>query len=144
MGEMMQSDLAKIGIKVKLVSYDWPTYLEKARQGAHQLLQIGWTGDNGDPDNFLNVLLGCAAVKSGANYSRWCYKPFDDIVTQAKQVVSQKARADLYQKAQVIFQEQLPWVPLAHAKVYRAMASGVKGYTIHPFGADVFTQVDFE
>lgn len=144
MGEMMQADLAKVGIKVKLVSYDWPTYLEKARLGEHQLLQIGWTGDNGDPDNFLNVLLGCSAVQAGSNYSRWCHKPFDDLVTQAKQVTDQKKRAELYRKAQVIFKDQAPWVPLAHAKVYRAMAKGVKGYRIHPFGADVFTDVDLE
>ena len=63
MGEMMQADLAKVGIKVNLVSYDWPTYLDKSRKGEHSLIQLGWTGDNGDPDNFLHVLLGCQAVK---------------------------------------------------------------------------------
>ncbi|MBY0415407.1 MAG: ABC transporter substrate-binding protein, partial [Bdellovibrionales bacterium] len=81
MGEMMQADLAKIGIKVKLVSYDWPTYLEKSKSGAHQMLQMGWTGDNGDPDNFLNALLGCGAVKSGSNYSKWCFEKFDKLIT---------------------------------------------------------------
>ncbi|EJS90378.1 hypothetical protein AAUPMB_02436, partial [Pasteurella multocida subsp. multocida str. Anand1_buffalo] len=30
---------------------------------------MGWTGDNGDPDNFLNTLLSCAAVESGSNYA---------------------------------------------------------------------------
>ena len=59
---MMQADLAKVGIKVRLVTYDWPTYLAKSKTGAHEMLQLGWTGDNGDPDNFLNVLLGCSAV----------------------------------------------------------------------------------
>ena len=52
MGEMMQQDLAKIGIKAKLITYDWPTYLAKSRKGEHQMIQMGWTGDNGDPDNF--------------------------------------------------------------------------------------------
>src|SRR6185437_7150670 len=27
MGELMQADLAKVGIRVRLVTYDWPTYL---------------------------------------------------------------------------------------------------------------------
>ncbi len=44
---------------------------------------LGWTGDNGDPDNFLDVLLGCEAA-GGANRARWCYKPFDDLLVQAK------------------------------------------------------------
>ena len=57
MGEMMQADL-KDQHQSKLVTYDWPTYLDKSRKGEHALIQLGWSGDNGDPDNFLHVLLG--------------------------------------------------------------------------------------
>lgn len=144
LGEMMQADLAKVGIKIKLMTYDWPTYLDKARKGEHQMVQIGWTGDNGDPDNFMHVLLSCAAVKGGSNYSRWCYKPFNDLVEQAKRETDLKKRTDLYKKAQVVFKEQAPWVPLAYAKVYRAMTKNVTGYEIHPFGADLLDQVDLK
>ena len=34
------------------------------------MIQMGWTGDNGDPDNFLGVLLGCASIASGGNLSK--------------------------------------------------------------------------
>ncbi len=44
---------------------------------------IGWSGDNGDPDNWLNVLFGCDSLE-GNNFSKWCDKTFDDIVKQAK------------------------------------------------------------
>lgn len=144
MGEMMQADLAKIGVKVKLVSFDWPTYLDKAHKGEHTLLQIGWTGDNGDPDNFLGVLLSCEAVKGGANYSRWCDKSFNALVEQAKAVTDKKKRTELYKKAQVVFSQQAPWAPLAYAKVYRGMAKGVTGYKMHPFGLDLFQTVDLK
>lgn len=144
MGEMMQADLAKVGIKVKLVTYDWPTYLEKSRKGEHILLQMGWTGDNGDPDNFLNVLLGCKAVEAGSNYSQWCYKPFDDLISQARQTPDIKKRTDLYKKAQVIFKEEIPWVTLAHARVYRAMSANVLGYDIHPLGTEKFEKLDLK
>lgn len=142
LGELMQADLAKVGIKVKLVTYDWPTYLEKARKGEHQIIQIGWTGDNGDPDNFLHYLLGCAAVKTGANYARWCNKEFNDLVSQAKVITDKKKREQLYKRAQVIFKEESPWVPVAYSKVYRAMSKNVEGYEIHPFGGDIFHDVD--
>ena len=35
---------------------------------------FGWSGDNGDPDNFFVPLLGCEAVKGGGNVARWCNK----------------------------------------------------------------------
>ncbi len=144
MGEMMQADLAKIGIKVKLITYDWPTYLEKSKKGDHQMIQMGWTGDNGDPDNFFNVLLGCASVKAGSNLARWCYKPFNDLIQQAKQTADTGKRTELYKKAQTIFKEEAPWVTLAHARVYRAMSSNVVNYEIHPFGTEQFEKVDLK
>lgn len=144
MGELMQADLAKIGIKAKLVSYDWPTYLEKSKAGNHQMLQMGWTGDNGDPDNFLNVLLACGGVKTGSNYSRWCYEPFDKLINIAKANSDLKQRTKFYMEAQQIFKEQAPWVTLAHSKVFRVMAKGVKNYKISPLGHDYLGEVVLE
>jgi dipeptide transport system substrate-binding protein len=144
MGEMMQADLAKVGIKVKLITFDWPTYLSKSKTGEHTLIQFGWTGDNGDPDNFMNVTLGCASVEAGSNYSRWCHKPFNDLIIEAKRNTDMKKRTELYKKAQVIFKEEVPWVTLDHSTVFRAMSKNIKGYKMDPLGADIFNQVTVE
>jgi dipeptide transport system substrate-binding protein len=144
MGEMMQADLAKVGIKVKLITYDWPTYLEKSRKGEHQMIQLGWIGDNGDPDNFFNILLSCNSVKTGSNTARWCNKEFSDLINQAKVIPDVKKRTDLYKKAQVIFKKEAPWVTLAHGRVFRAMSNKVTGYMIHPFGSESFESVDLK
>jgi len=144
MGEMMQTDLAKVGIKVKLVSYDWPTYLEKSKKGEHQMVQLGWTGDNGDPDNFLHILLGCGAIEAGSNVARWCYQPYDKLVMEAKQVTDIKKRTKLYEKAQTVFKEQAPWATIAHARIFRAMTANVTGYTLHPLGTENFESVDLK
>lgn len=144
LGEMMQADLAKVGIRAKLVTYDWATYLSKAKSGQHSLLQFGWTGDNGDPDNFLGILLGCASVNTGSNYARWCYKPYNDLIVEAKKTTDIKKRTELYKKAQVIFKDQMPWVTIAHSTVFRAMSKNVKNYKMDPLGADLFNNVSVE
>jgi dipeptide transport system substrate-binding protein len=144
MGELMQSDLAKVGIKVKLVTYDWPTYLAKTRKGEHQMAQMGWITDNGDPDNFLAILLSCAAVAGGANIARWCDKDFDNVVTKAKVVSDVKARTTQYLKAQDLFKKAEPWVPLAHATVFRGLAKNVEGYKISPLGVEDFYPIDLK
>ncbi len=144
MGEMMQADLAKVGIKADLQTFDWGAYLDKARLGQHQLIQMGWTGDNGDPDNFLSVLLSCEAAKNGSNYSRWCNAGFDKLIKDAKVTSSQAARTKSYMAAQTEFKKQAPWVTLAHSKVFRAMTKQVTGYKMSPLGTDTFYGVDLK
>jgi dipeptide transport system substrate-binding protein len=142
LGELMQADLAKVGIKVKLVTYDWPVYLEKSKNGEHTMLQMGWNGDNGDPDNFLNVLLSCSAVQAGGNRARWCNKEFDDLVQKARTTTKVAERTKLYMKAQEVFKREAPWVTVAHSVVFKAMSKNVQGYKLDPFGGDYFDQVD--
>lgn len=144
MGELIQADLAKVGIRVRLVTYDWPTYLAKARQGEHAMIQLGWTGDNGDPDNFLNTLLGCTAVEAGSNVARWCHQEFEKLVSQAKITTDQKKRTELYKKAQEVFKREVPWVPIAHSTVFRATTANVEGYQISPFGTESFHEVQLK
>ena len=138
MAEVMQEDLGKIGVDVEIVSYDWAEYLERSkaedRDGA---VLLGWTGDNGDPDNFLAVLLGCDAV-GGGNRAQWCHQPFDDLIQQAKTVSDQDERAKLYEEAQVIFKEQAPWDTIAHSVVYEPIRKEVQDYRIDPFGGHIF------
>jgi dipeptide transport system substrate-binding protein len=141
MAEMIQADWAKVGVKAQIVSYEWGEYLKRSKDGEHQTLLLGWTGDNGDPDNFLAVLLGCDAVGS-ANRARWCHQPFDDLVRQAQQVSDPAERTRLYQQAQVIFKEEAPWITIAHSVVYQPVRREVTGFRIDPFGGNVFYGVD--
>jgi dipeptide transport system substrate-binding protein len=144
-GEMMQADLAKIGVKAKIVSYEWGEYRKRLQAGDHQMAQIGWTGDNGDPDNFLYVLLGCASARpGGGNTAKWCYKPFDDLLVAAKRTNSVAERTKLYEQAQVIFKEEAPWFTIAHSVVYMPMSNKVVDYRLSPFGRHQFDGVDLK
>ena len=141
LGEMMQADLKAVGIVANLKTFDWATYLQKAKDGEHEMIQGGWNGDNGDPDNFLYVLLGCHAVRD-SNFARFCHKPFNDLLVSAKATTDVQERTRLYRQAQVVFKEQAPWVTLAHSKVFRAMQKNVNGYKMDPLvGRDFFGDV---
>lgn len=144
MGEMMQADLAAVGVKVKLVTYKWGEYIKRATAGEHTLLQLGWSGDNGDPDNFLYTLLGCDGIKAGSNYARWCNKKFQALVEKAKRISQMKKRTQLYIQAQRVFKEEAPWVTLAHSKVFKVMSSRVHGYIQSPIGVEDFSTIDLK
>jgi len=143
MAEVIQADWAKIGVKAKIVSFEWGEYLKRSKNGEHQTLLLGWTGDNGDPDNFMYVLLGCAAV-GGSNRAQWCHKPFDDLLVAAKRTTDVAKRTALYKQAQAVFKEEAPWVTIAHSVVFMPMRKNVVGYKIDPFGGHVFYGVDLK
>jgi dipeptide transport system substrate-binding protein len=142
MAELMQADLAAVGITANLVTYEWGEYLERSKKGEHQMVLLGWTGDNGDPDNFLYVLLGCAAVDGGSNRARWCYQPFDDLLVAAKRTSDVGERTKLYEEAQVVFKEEAPWVTVAHSVVFMPVRKEVIDYRVDPFGIHQFYGVD--
>lgn len=143
MAEMVQADWAKVGVKAKLVTYEWGEYLKRAQKGEPDAIIVGWTGDNGDPDNWLGTLLSCEAV-GGNNYSRWCNKDFDKLVVNAKRTNDHDQRVADYEQAQVIFKEQLPWTTMAHSVVTVFATPNVKDYKISPFGSVRFDGVKVE
>jgi dipeptide transport system substrate-binding protein len=143
--ELMQADLAKVGIKAKIVSYEWGEYRKRIQQGEHQMAEFGWTGDNGDPDNFFVPLAGCAAARpGGGNIAKWCNKEFDDLVNKAATLTGQDARARLYQQAQVVMHREAPFYLIAHSVVYMPMSKAVTGYQMSPLGRHQFDQVDLQ
>lgn len=142
--ELIQADWAEIGVEAEIVTFEWGEYLERSANGEHETVLLGWTGDNGDPDNFLYVLLGCDAVQGGSNRARWCFEPFNDLLVQAKRTTDMAERTALYEEAQVIFKEQIPWVTLAHSVVFMPVRNEVLDYRIDPFGGHIFYGVDIE
>jgi dipeptide transport system substrate-binding protein len=143
--ELMQEDLAKVGIKTKIVSFEWGEYRKRTQAGEHQMAQMGWSGDNGDPDNFFNNLLGCdAAREGGSNISKWCDKGFEGLIQKAKATADQAERTKLYEQAQVIFHDQVPWLPIAHSVEYQAIRKEVLNYVITPVRIHDFRGVDIQ
>jgi dipeptide transport system substrate-binding protein len=144
MAEMVQADLAKVGITTTLVSYEWGEYRKRMQAGEHQMGFLGWTGDNGDPDNFLAVLLGCNAEgkPNANNIPKWCDAKFQEAINKAAEITNKDERTKLYMDAQKIVAAQVPWLNVAHSTVFEPVRKSVTGYKISPFGAHEFQNVD--
>jgi dipeptide transport system substrate-binding protein len=142
MAELVQADWEKIGVKAKLVTYEWAEYRKRSKTGEQSAMMFGWSGDNGDPDNFFVPLLGCEAVKGGGNVARWCDKRFEDLVVKAAQTPDKTARSKLYAEAQVIFKEEAPWITIAHSVRFDPVRREVKGYKMDATAHHYFTRVD--
>ena len=135
--ELMQADLVKVGVKAEIKSFEWGEYRKRMQAGENGAMLIGWSGDNGDPDNWLGTLFGCDSLQ-GNNFSKWCDPEFDKLVKAAKATTDVAERTKLYQQAQQRLKSQVPMTPIAHSTVYQPMRTNVQDFKISPFGLNSF------
>jgi peptide/nickel transport system substrate-binding protein len=131
-GVAMLGDLGKIGIRARIVSYDWGTYLKRQREQPQDmdLWQLGWTGDNGDPDNFLAVLFD--GMESPAIRTQWQNEAFHKMMEEGRTTIDQNKRAEIYKKAQQLMYEECPVIPVAHSIVINPSLKKVQNFKLHP------------
>lgn len=134
MAQLIQANLADIGIRATIVKYDWSVFRDKLTLGEHDSVLLGWTADNADPDNFFSPMLSCSSVISGSNRAMWCDESYDQLITKALDETSQEKRYQLYLTVQKYLLEQMPLLPIAHANRYQAQGRNIIGMGITPYG----------
>ena len=134
--QAVQADLAQVGIRARIVSYEWGTYLDLVQHGKHDLCLLGWTGDNGDPDNFLYALLDrdVAAAYPSTNVAFYKGAELHALIMEAQRSLDHERRVACYVEAQEIARRDAPWCPLAHMTDVIAFQRRVRGFTMHPTG----------
>jgi peptide/nickel transport system substrate-binding protein len=141
--EAIQQDLKKIGVEAEIVTMEWATYLDKTKKGEQEMFMLGWTGDNGDPDNFLATLFDKNNI-GGNNRSRWANEEAHQLLMKAQSATSKEERTELYKKVQEIMFKEVPVVPLAHSTPALAAKANVINYKPHPKGSESLEKVDIQ
>jgi dipeptide transport system substrate-binding protein len=135
--ELIQADWAKIGVKVNIVTFEWGEFLKRRRAGEAPVTMMGGTWDYPDPSELL-VWGTCDAIPGGNNVSHWCNKEFSDLIQKADIVTDQSERAKLYEKAQEVFNNDIPGVMFADVKGFAAISDKVQGFKLHFLGGQPF------
>jgi len=138
--QAFSASLEKSGFKVVAHSAPWrPDYVKKVNDGtAGDLNMIGWTGDFGDPDNFVGTFFKVYHPQFGFHNAG-----IFNILAKASAETNLKKRIALYQKANIMIMKFLPGVPYAHSQPALGMQKKVKGYVPSPVGTDPFAGVFF-
>ncbi|WP_440053556.1 ABC transporter substrate-binding protein [Pseudoalteromonas sp. T1lg65] len=134
MAELIQRDLRDIGVKARIVEYEWNTFVERVGKHEHDSVLLGWAADTPDPDNFFSPLLSCTATFSGKNPANWCNPEFDLLLTKALDTNDAELRKHFYHQAQAMVVELLPLVPIAHGLRFQAAHTDIKDVSLKPFG----------
>ena len=119
LAEAIQANLKAAGIEVTLQPFEFAVFLSKVRNGLHDMCLIGWTGDNGDPDNFYYTLLDQDAAHKGdaQNYSFWRDPVFHKLMLAGQRATDDASRAPIYRQAAQLVHDQVPVVSIVHTGV---------------------------
>ena len=121
-----------LGLDVKLATQEWKVYL-KALHGKSSpaLWRMGWGADYPHPDTFMN-LFTCA---SGNNFTQFCNKTFDDLVSKAAGEQDESKRNAQYTEAQkLLLEESIAIVPLFTLTNIHLVSQRVVGFAPNPMG----------
>jgi dipeptide transport system substrate-binding protein len=127
--QIIQNNWAKIGVKVKLISYDGGEFWRRAGKGEHDVMFMGGTGNNGDPGNFL-ISKTCQFIAIGTNLARWCHKPFDNLYDKGRYSLDHTEQVKIYKQAQQLIKEEVPFTPLSSKMDVHITHKSIKGYVI--------------
>jgi ABC-type transport system substrate-binding protein len=103
------------------------------------LYQLGWTGDNGDPDNFLCYFF--CGDKPKAQEGFFVDLKLNDVLRKAAALTDQAERAKLYQQAESIVGDNAWRIFVAHSQVPLLFRAEVTGFRPVPTGSERYRYV---
>jgi peptide/nickel transport system substrate-binding protein len=139
--EAIAADLAKVGITVQLQTTDWAVYLDKRKNGQLPLYMLGWTGDNGDPDNFVCYFFCEPGASTEGFYAN---QKLADVLLQAQALTDQSKRAALYRQAEAMISEDVARIFIANNQPPLPFSKKVKGYVPNPTNSEFYNTVSIE
>lgn len=138
LAEAIQTYYSKVGVTAKIDAYDWTTYKEKIAAGDYDICFYGWIGDNGDPDNFMSLLMSEDATMNVARYKD---ATFNDMLAQALKTPNGPERNKLYADMEQYVADQAVWLPLSHMQQLTAYNPAVQNYYYHATGNIYMSQM---
>ena len=131
LAEALQGYYEKVGVTCTIDSYDWTTYKEKVGTGDYDVCLYGWIGDNGDPDNFMNLL---ASEDIEMNVAQYHDEEFKTMLAEAASTPNGDERNAIYAQMEQKLADECVWLPISHQENLSAYQSNVHNYIAHPTG----------
>lgn len=138
LARLIQGYLAAVGVDVKITEYDWTTYKTKVQTDPYDICFYGWTGDNGDPDNFMNLL---SDTNWSINVAHWQDDEYKALIAEGLSTPDGAERDAIYKKCEEMVAEKQPWLLISHSKNILGINPKVKDFYFHPTGVAFFRDV---
>ncbi len=120
--EMWRTNL---GVDVSIAQAEPASFFDDLDRGRLQMFDIGWIMDYPDPEDIIDLLFHSTSRQNNTHYSN---EAFDALVEQARIEGDPTTRLQLYQDAEQILLDDLPWIPLYFGKDHFVVKPRVQGF----------------
>jgi peptide/nickel transport system substrate-binding protein len=136
-GQVIQANLAAVGIRATVVTYDWGVYLDRVFAGDADLFLLGWLDDYPDATNFLDNFFGAGSDSSlGPKFPELV-----QMLQQASSTTESTTRQRIYDQANQLIHDQVPAVPIVNNSSALAFRKTVSGVRPSPLNIEFFYTV---
>lgn len=125
---VIQSSLKAIGINVKIVDLDWPSFLDRLFSYDFDMYMVDWFPDYVDPDDWIVPLF----TTHGLNLDGYNNTIVNELGMKARQKLNPQERSEIYKQLQRIIVDDAPWAFLYVPKLYAFMGKNVEGFILYP------------
>lgn len=123
--QVLQAQLAQVGINADIRTLEWGTWLEEEGAGNFDMYICGWVG-NLDPDDYFYAQHHTDLFFNFTGYSN---PDADVLLDEGRTETDEAARKEIYDQVQELIIDEAPYVYLYSSDVVQAWQPYVRGYS---------------
>lgn len=129
--QILQAQLADVGIKVDISTYEWGALLDTLNAGEHEMFLLGWSNTSFDPDGSTYQLFYSGNHGATGNRAFFSNDKVDELILSAQRESEESKRMELYKELQFVLHDESPWCPLYYKENNVGVRADLKGFTLH-------------
>ncbi|MBI3541755.1 MAG: hypothetical protein HY075_00560 [Deltaproteobacteria bacterium] len=127
LAELIQKNLAAIGIQLEVITNTFPAYLDKSHKGNLQLSKGGFVMDYPDVENNFQLLYGPNKAP-GPNEASFDHAEYNQLYEKLAVMAPGAERTKLACRMEEILQDEVPWAYGIFEDEYRLVQKWLKNY----------------
>jgi peptide/nickel transport system substrate-binding protein len=135
MATAIQADLAEIGIRARIETYEWNSYLARVNaglEGRGDMAEMAWMTNDPDTLPYLALRSGATPEQGGFNSGYYGDPEVDRLIEAGRRESDQARRAEIYRQLERRVREDVPWVVVASWRQNVVAQARVNGFRLQP------------
>ena len=137
----MQDQLKDFGINLKVVRLEWGAFMDALKNGDHNMFIMSWNPSIIDTHYELYQPFHSNNKGIGPNFTFYGNKDLDTLIDQGTQTFDDNKRKEIYEKAQRLIYEDMPWMYICYGETLMAASKDLPDFDMEAGYAQRFKNI---